>query len=62
MDLRPTSLLPDGYRVPATRWDNQSTRLRHMMDNQPYVFGPGIFDPHGAELVMYFGFCLLYTF
>ncbi|MEP7104381.1 MAG: isocitrate lyase/PEP mutase family protein, partial [Chloroflexota bacterium] len=60
MDLRPTPLLPDGYQVPATRWESQSRRLRDMMDKQPYVFGPGIFDPHGAELVMYFGFDAVY--
>ena len=60
MELRPTQLLPDGYQVPASRWENQSTRLRRMMKEQPYVFGPGIFDPHGAELVMYFGFDAVY--
>jgi isocitrate lyase len=60
MDLRPTPLLPDGYTVPATRWENQSTRLRRMMDSQSFVFGPGVFDPHGAELVMYFGFDAVY--
>src|SRR5205823_13594248 len=60
MDLRPTPLLPDGYRVPASRWENQSARLRKLMEEKPYVFGPGIFDPHGAELVMYFGFDAVY--
>ena len=60
MDLRPTPLLPDGYRIPATRWENQSTRLRQMLASQPYVFGPGIFDPHGAELVMYHEFDAVY--
>jgi len=60
MDLRPTPLLPDGYGVPASRWENQSTRLRRMLSEKPYVFGPGIFDPHGAELVMYFGFDAVY--
>jgi isocitrate lyase len=60
MELRPTPLLPEGYEVPASRWENQSQRLRRMMDQEPYVFGPGIFDPHGAELVMYFGFDAVY--
>ena len=60
MDLRSTPLLPQGFKVPVTRWENQSTRLRQMMDDKPYVFGPGIFDPHGAELVMYHGFDAVY--
>jgi isocitrate lyase len=30
------------------------------MDDKPYVFGPGVFDPHGAELVMYHGFDAVY--
>ncbi len=60
MDLRATPLLPDGYKVPATRWENQSTRLRQMIDDKPYVFGPGVFDPHGAELTMYYGFGAVY--
>jgi isocitrate lyase len=60
MDLRPTPLLPQGFKVPVTRWENQSTRLRQMMEDKPYVFGPGVFDPHGAELVMYHGFDAVY--
>ena len=60
MDLRQTPLLPQGFKVPVTRWENQSTRLRQMMEDKPYVFGPGIFDPHGAELVMYHGFDAVY--
>ena len=60
MDLRSTPLLPDGYKVPASRWENQSTRLRQMMDDKPYVFGPGVYDPHGAELTMYYGFDAVY--
>src|SRR5919201_1582006 len=34
MDLRPTPLLPDGYTVPASRWENQSTRLRRFMQEK----------------------------
>src|SRR5258708_37179243 len=60
MDLRSTPLLPDGYKVPASRWENQSTRLRQMMEDKPYVFGPGVYDPHGAELTMYYGFDAVY--
>jgi isocitrate lyase len=60
MELRSTPLLPDGFQVPATRWENPSRRLRQMLDEKPYVFAPGIFDPHGAELVMYFGLDAVY--
>lgn len=60
MELVSTPLLPDGYKVPASRWSRPSTVLRQKMDSQPYVFGPGVFDPHGAELVMYHGFDAVY--
>ncbi len=60
MELVPTPLLPDGFKVPATRWQHPSQVLRKKMTAQPYVFGPGIFDPHGAELVMYHGFDSVY--
>jgi isocitrate lyase len=60
MKLVSTPLLPDGFRVPASRWTHPSTVLRQKMDTQAYVFGPGVFDPHGAELVMYHGFDSVY--
>jgi isocitrate lyase len=60
MELVSTPLLPEGYKVPATRWQKPSTRLRELMAAQPYVFGPGVYDPHGAELVMYHGFDAVY--
>src|SRR5437899_2392245 len=59
-ELASTPLLPEGFKVPASRWQKPSTRLRELMAAQPYVFGPGIFDPHGAELVMYHGFDAVY--
>jgi isocitrate lyase len=34
--------------------------LRQKLDSQPYVFGPGIFDPHGAQLIMYHGLDAVY--
>src|SRR5205807_8901966 len=34
--------------------------LRRKLDEQPYVFAPGIFDPHGAQLVMYHGLDAVY--
>ena len=60
MELVPTPLLPEGYKVPSTRWQHGSARLREMLANQSYVFGPGVYDPHGAELLMYHGFDAVY--
>jgi len=60
MKLVSTPLLPDGFKVPASRWTHPSLLLRQKMETQPYVFGPGVFDPHGAELVMYHGFDAVY--
>ena len=60
MELVETPLLPPGYKVPDSRWTNPSARLRQLMQAKPYVFGPGVFDPHGAELVMYYGFDAVY--
>src|ERR1041385_9580485 len=60
MELATTPLLPAGCKVPASRWARPSQVLRQKMDSQPYVFAPGIFDPHGAELVMYHGHDAVY--
>jgi len=60
MKLVSTPLLPDGFKVPASRWTHPSLLLRRKMETQPYVFGPGVFDPHGAQLVMYHGFDAVY--
>ncbi|MCX2726364.1 isocitrate lyase/PEP mutase family protein [Thermomicrobium sp. 4228-Ro] len=59
-ELRETPLLPPGFKVPASRWTHPSTRLRQLLDTLPYVFAPGVFDPHAAELVMYYGFPAVY--
>ncbi|MDW7981887.1 MAG: isocitrate lyase/PEP mutase family protein [Thermomicrobium sp.] len=58
--LRETPLLPPGFRVPASRWMHPSTRLRQLLATLPYVFAPGVYDPHGAQLVMYYGFPAVY--
>ena len=58
--LVPTPLLPEGYTVPATRFEDPSTRMRRLLDTEPFVFGPGVYDPHGAELCMYYGFKSVY--
>jgi isocitrate lyase len=60
MELATTPLLPDGCRVPSSRWTPPSRVLRERLAAQPYVFAPGIFDPHGAELVMYHGLDAVY--
>ena len=59
-DLRASPLLPDGYRVPASRWTRPSTRFRELLRTEPYLFGPGVYDPFGAQLVMYHGFKAVY--
>lgn len=59
-ELRETPLLPPGFRIPASRWVHPSTRLRELLATLPYVFAPGIYDPHGAQLVMYYGFPAVY--
>ena len=60
MKLVPTPLLPEGYAVPASRFEDPSTRMRRLLDTEPFVFGPGVYDPHGAELCMYYGFKSVY--
>src|SRR3981081_1121391 len=60
MELVPSPLVPDGFKVPSTRWKHGSVRLRELLTEKPYVFGPGIYDPHGAQLVMYHGFDAVY--
>jgi len=60
MRLAETPLLPAGFTVPASRWEDPATRLRRLIEEEPYVFGPGVYDPHGAELCMYYGFKSVY--
>src|SRR2546427_7472891 len=60
MELVATPLLPDGFKVPASRNEDPSRRLRRLLATKPYVFGPGVYDPFGAELVMYHGFDAVY--
>ena len=58
--LAPTPLLPGGYEVPASRWTHPATRMRELLRTEPYLFGPGVYDPMGAQLVMYHGFKAVY--
>ena len=60
MELVASPLLPEGFKVPASRNEEPSKRLRKLLATRPYVFGPGVYDPMGAELVMYHGFDAVY--
>src|SRR5256885_1035812 len=53
-------LLPEGFKVPASRFTHPSTRMRQLLDTEPFLFGPGVYDPMGAELVMYYGYKAVY--
>jgi isocitrate lyase len=59
-ELAATPLLPEGFQVPASRWTHPSTRMRELLRTEPYLFGPGVYDPFGAQLVMYHGFKAIY--
>jgi 2-methylisocitrate lyase-like PEP mutase family enzyme len=60
VELVATPLLPPGFRVPASRAVRSSTRMRKLLDTEPYLFGPGVYDPLGAQLAMYYGFKAVY--
>ena len=60
MELVESPLLPPGYFVPKSRWTHPSVRMRELLETEPYLFGPGIYDPFGAQLVMYHGFKAVY--
>src|SRR3954452_24383503 len=60
MELVESPLLPKGYYVPKSRFVHPSTRMRELLKTEPYLFGPGVFDPFGAQLVMYYGFKAVY--
>lgn len=60
MELMSTPLLPDGFEVPASRNEPPSKRLRRLLAAKPYVFAPGVYDPMGAQLLMYHGFDAVY--
>src|ERR1700737_118510 len=58
--LVPSPLLPEGFKLPASRFVHPSTRMRELLATEPFLFGPGVYDPMGAELVMYYGFKAVY--
>lgn len=59
-NLAESPLLPSGFSVPTSRWENPSTRMRRLLDTEPYLFGPGVYDPMGAQLAMYHGYKAVY--
>src|SRR5439155_7819485 len=60
-ELVASPLLPKGFTVPASRSVHPATRLRRLLETEPYLFGPGVYDPFGAQLVMYHGFKAVYV-
>src|SRR6184192_3448965 len=58
--LVPSPLLPEGFKVPASRFVHPSTRMRELLETEPFLFGPGVYDPMGAQLVMYHGYKAVY--
>ncbi len=59
-ELVSTPLLPEGYYVPSSRHVHPSQRMRRLLETEPYLFGPGVYDPMTAQLVMYYGFKAVY--
>ena len=60
MQDRTSALLPDGFTAPTSRSERASTRLRRLLDERPFVFAPGVYDPMTAELAMYERFDAVY--
>src|SRR6476661_5967318 len=59
-ELIASPLLPAGFTIPQSRFTHPSTRMRRLLETEPYLFGPGVYDPMGAQLVMYYGFKAVY--
>src|SRR5437867_4316289 len=60
IELAPSPLLPDGFEIPTSRWTHPATRFRELLRTERYLFGPGVYDPMGAQLVMYHRFKAVY--
>lgn len=60
LELKASPLLPPGYSVPASRWTHPSARMRQLLESEPYLFGPGVYDPFTAQMVMYYGYKAVY--
>jgi isocitrate lyase len=59
-ELAASPLLPAGFEVATSRWTHPATRFRQLLETEPYLFGPGVYDPMGAQLVMYHGYKAVY--
>src|SRR5438874_13598741 len=59
-ELTETPLLPPGFKIPTSRYVHPSVRMRQLIETEPFLFGPGVYDPQGAELAMYYGFKAVY--
>src|SRR6185369_5123187 len=59
-DLMTSPLVPEGYYVPRSRSVHPSKRMRELLETEPYLFGPGCYDPMTAQLCMYYGFKAVY--
>src|SRR3954467_649303 len=59
-ELTETPLLPPGFKIPTSRYVHASVRMRQLIETEPYLFGPGVYDPFGAQLAMYHGFKAVY--
>jgi isocitrate lyase len=59
-ELVSSPLLPDGFVVPNSRFVHPSVRMRQLLDSEPYLFGPGVYDAFAAQLAMYYGFKAIY--
>src|SRR3954469_2725061 len=60
MELTASPLVPESFKVPKSRYVHPSTRMRQLLATEPYLFGPGVYDPMTAQLVMYYGFKAIY--
>ena len=58
--LTSSPLVPEGYYVPKSRNVHPSKRMRELLETEPYLFGPGCYDPMTAQLCMYYGFKAVY--
>jgi isocitrate lyase len=59
-ELMTSPLVPEGYFVPRSRSVHPSKRMRELLATEPYLFGPGCYDPMTAQLCMYYGFKAVY--
>ena len=59
-ELMPSPLLPPGCSVPKSRDVHPSKRMRELLKTEPFLFGPGVYEPMTAQLVMYYGFKAVY--